>query len=173
MTTLKEQFVIPKRYNTWSMALMGVGILCLIILFITHGAKSDQREQARFWASLLQNSVYFLLMTNAVMFFICATTLAWGGFQISFRRVSEAISTAVPVIGVISVIIMLVLVFGNNHIIYQWADPNQVKASHVLQTKSPFLNKGFFTVWTLVIVSLWWLSVRKCATFPVALMTNL
>src|SRR5438876_2198887 len=161
MTTLKEQFVIPKRYNTWSMALMGVGILCLIILFITHGAKSDQREQARFWASLLQNSVYFLLMTNAVMFFICATTLAWGGFQISFRRVSEAISTAVPVIGVISVIIMLVLVFGNNHIIYQWADPNQVKASHVLQTKSPFLNKGFFTVWTLVIVSLWWLIGAK------------
>src|SRR5215467_11138163 len=111
---LREQFEIPKRYKTWSTALMAVGIVSIIILFITHGAKSDQREQARFWASLLQNSIYFLLTTNAAMFFICATTLAWGGWQISFRRVTEAISTAVPVIGVISVIILFVLVFGNN-----------------------------------------------------------
>ena len=125
--TLKEQFVIPKRYNTWSMGLMAIGILSIIILFITHGAKSDQLNKRRFWGSLLQNSVYFLLVTNAVMFFICATTLAWGGWQISFRRVSEAISTVVPVIGVISIIIMLVLVFGNNHVIYQWADPAESK----------------------------------------------
>jgi hypothetical protein len=159
--TLKEQFVIPKKYNAWSLGLMAVGILSIIILFITHGAKSDEREQARFWASLLQNSVYFLLVTNATMFFICATTLAWGGWQISFRRVSEAISTAVPVIGVISVIIMFVLVFGNNHIIYQWADPDKVKESHELQIKSPFLNKTFFTVWTLVTIILWTLLGAK------------
>jgi len=145
---LREQFEIPKRYKTWSMALMAIGIVSVIILFITHGVKSDQREQARFWASLLQNSLYFLLTTNAVMFFICATTLAWGGWQISFRRVSEAISTAVPVIGVISVIIMFVLVFGNNHLIYQWADPGKVNDSYELKYKSPFLNRGFFAVWT-------------------------
>jgi hypothetical protein len=89
------------------------------------------------------------------MFFICATTLAWGGWQLSFRRVSEAISTVVPVKGIISIIIMFVLVFGNNHVIYQWADPEKVKESHALQTKSPFLSKGFFAVWTLVTISLW------------------
>ena len=135
---------------------MAVGVLCVIILFITHGSKSDPHVQARFWASLLQNSLYFLLVTNACMFFICATTLAWGGWQITFRRVTEAVSTATPVIGVISIIIMLVLVFGNNHVIYQWANPENVKESPALQTKSPFLNKGFFTVWTLVIVGLWY-----------------
>src|SRR5689334_22468366 len=155
--SIKEQFVRTKGYNTWSMGLMAVGIVSIIILFVTHGAKSDQREQARFWASLLQNSVYFLLVTNAVMFFICATTLAWGGWQISFRRVSEAISTATPVIGVISIIIMFILVFGNNHVIYQWADPEKVRASHALQTKSPFLNRGFFAVWTITTVLLWYL----------------
>lgn len=153
--TLREQFEIPKRYKTWSMALMAVGIVSIVVLFITHGAKSDQREQARFWASLLQNSLYFLFTTNAVMFFICATTLAWGGWQISFRRVSEALSTAVPVIGVISVVIMFALVFGGNHIIYQWADPEKVKGSYELEYKSPFLNKTFFAVWTIVTVLLW------------------
>jgi len=159
--TLKEQFEIPKRYNTWSLGLMGIGLLCVIILFIGYGSKSDPHEQARFWASLLQNSLYFLLVTNAVMFFICATTLAWGGWQISFRRVSEAISTCTPVIAVISVVIMFVLVFGNNHVIYQWADPQKVRESHALQVKSPFLNKGFFAVWTLITVSLWYVLGSK------------
>ena len=87
---IREQFLIPKRYNTIAMALMAIGILSVIILFITHGAHSDEHERARFWGALLQNSVYFLLVVNAAMFFICATTLAWGGFQMSFRRVTEA-----------------------------------------------------------------------------------
>jgi hypothetical protein len=152
---LKERFIIPKRYSTWSLGLMAVGILSIIILFITHGAKADEHEQARFWGSLLQNSVYFLLLTNAVMFFICATTLSWGGWALTFRRVSEAISAAVPVIGIISGVILLILVFGNNHVIYQWADPEKVKESYALQHKSPFLNKGFFTVWTLITIALW------------------
>src|SRR6476469_4470088 len=127
MASSKDQFIIPKRYNTFSLALMAVGVLSIIILLITHGLNADVHRQARFWGSLLLNSVYFLMITNAVMFFICATTLAWGGWQLSFRRVSEAISTAVPVIGIISIVVMFVLVFGSNHVIYQWADPEHVK----------------------------------------------
>src|SRR6266513_4291844 len=153
--TLKEQFVIPKRYNTWAMGLMAIGILSLIILFITHGAKSDQHEQARFWGSLLQNSVYFLLITNAAMFFICATTLAWGGWQMSFRRVTEAISTAVPVIGTICGVILLLICFGNNHELYHWTDSNLVKGDDALQWKSGFLNKTFFTGWTIFTIAAW------------------
>ena len=53
----------------------------IITLFVHVWHKGDEPEQARFWGSLLQNSVYFLLVTNAVMFFICATTLAWGGWH--------------------------------------------------------------------------------------------
>ncbi|HEX6333603.1 MAG TPA: quinol:cytochrome C oxidoreductase, partial [Flavisolibacter sp.] len=103
---LKETFLIPKRYNLWSMAFMAIGVLAIIILLITHGLSSDDHTSARFWASLLQNSVYFLLVTNAAMFFICATTLAWGSWQLSFSRVSEAVSACVPVIGVITFLIL-------------------------------------------------------------------
>src|SRR5215213_10724006 len=121
--TIREQYVIPKKYNTLSLVLMAVGILSIIILFITTRNTNVSNEElqklnmtveqykthldARFWASLLQNSVYFLLVTNAVMFFICATTLAWGGWQMYFRRVSEAISTCVLVIGIIALIVLL------------------------------------------------------------------
>lgn len=163
---LKEQFETPKKYNTWGLGLMGVGILSVIILFITHGTSSNPQTAARFWASLLQNSVYFLLVVNAVMFFICATTLAWGGFQISFRRVSEAISTCVPVIGVIAFIIMMVLVWGPNHVLYHWADPAVLdpKSPHfddAIKAKSGFLSRGFFTIWTAITIAGWWWLGRK------------
>jgi hypothetical protein len=173
----KERFEIPKRYNTWALGLMGIGILAIIILFITTRNTTVSGEElqrlkmtaeeynahrnARFWASLLQNSVYFLLTVNAVMFFICATTLAWGGFQLSFRRVSEALATCIPVVGVIAFIIMMVLIWGPSHILYEWADPNTVKHDASIEHKSGFLNRGFFTIWTIITIGGWWLLERK------------
>lgn len=161
MMAIREQYLIPKKYNTISLALMGVGILSIIILFITYGASGDEHGVARFWSALLLNSVYFLLVVNAVMFFICATTLAWGGWQITFRRVSEAISACVPVLSIITGIILLAIVFGGNHAIYHWTDAEHVKQDPVLLHKSGFLSKGFFTVWKIITLVGWSLLGRK------------
>jgi hypothetical protein len=158
--TLIDQYVVPKKFNMLSLALMSVGVLSIIILFITHGSSSNQHVAARFWASLLANSVYFLLVVNAVMFFIVATTLAWGGWQRSFSRVSEAISTCVPVIGVIALFVLLALIFGNNHVIYHWAD-DHAQGDPALVGKSGFLNKPFFVIWTIITIVGWWLLGKK------------
>jgi hypothetical protein len=165
-STIKDQFLIPKRYNSWALGLMAVGLISIIILFITHGSKTGHDEEslhenARFWASLLQNSVYFLLVTNACMFFVCALTLAWGGWQVSFRRVSEAIAVAVPVIGLISFIVLMVLVWGPNHTLYHWADPHHVETDPILQHKKGFLDRTFFTIWTAITIIGWWLLGKK------------
>src|SRR5690349_17537051 len=160
-STIKDQFSIPKKYNTLSIALMLVGLVSVIVLLFTHGLKSDQHESARFWASLLYNSVYFLLTVNAAMFFICATTLMWGGWQMSFRRVTEAISTLVPIIGLITFIILMVLVFGDNHTLYHWADTHHAQEDPVLAHKSSFLDKTFFTVWSVITIGGWWLLGKK------------
>ncbi|MEI6947480.1 quinol:cytochrome C oxidoreductase [Paraflavisolibacter sp. H34] len=157
----KDFFEIPKRYNSISIVLMLVGILSLIILFLTHGTSSDDHENARFWGSLLTNSVYFLLVVNMAMFFICATTLAWGGWQLSFRRVTEAISTCVPILGVITFVILMAIVFGGNHAIYHWTDTEHVKHDAALLHKEGFLNSTFYTVWTIITIVGWWLLGRK------------
>jgi len=160
MMLLREKFTVPKRYNTIAYTLMAVGIISIIVLYIyTHsGGPSEEyklRRDARFWASLLQNSVYFLLVTNAAMFFFCATTLAWGGFQMSFRRVTEAISACVPVLGIIAGVVLLSICFSSNHTIYHWADTENVKHDPILLHKSGFLNKGFFAVWTIITIIGW------------------
>ncbi|HEX4850915.1 MAG TPA: quinol:cytochrome C oxidoreductase, partial [Puia sp.] len=109
--SLKENFVIPARYKQWSMGLIAVGVLSLIVGFFVYGNGSEE-QQAHFWSALLQNSVYFLLTVNAAMFFFTATTLAMGGWTLSFRRVTEAISACVPLLGGITFVILMILVFG-------------------------------------------------------------
>lgn len=153
--TIRENYIVPKRFNTIAITLMVIGLLTIVGLYATHGSKDDAHSQARFWGSLLQNSVYFLLVVNAAMFFICATTLAWGGWQMSFRRVSEAISACVPVVGTICGVILLIICFGNNHEIYHWTDAEHVKHDKILSFKSGFLNKGFFAAMTVVTIVLW------------------
>jgi hypothetical protein len=163
---IREKFVVTKRYNTISIALMLLGIIAIVALYIsTHSGGGTIEEKAtkdaRFWASLLQNSVYFLLVVNASMFFICATTLAWGGWQMAFRRVPEAISAVVPVIGVIALAILLSIAFGSNHSIFHWTDGEHVKHDAILNYKKGFLNKNFFAVMTVLTIAGWWLLGRK------------
>ncbi len=149
--SFKEQFEVPARFKTWSMALMGVGVVSLLVGFFLYG-RGDEEHQARFWGTLLQNSVYFLLVVNAAMFFICATTLAMGGWQMAFRRVSEAISVAVIPLGVIALVVLMALIMGHQHHIYHWLTPGDDK---ILKGKSIFLNSTFFTVWTILTIGLW------------------
>ncbi|RZK47627.1 MAG: quinol:cytochrome C oxidoreductase [Pedobacter sp.] len=152
----KDVFAVPNRYRTWSLALIGVGVLSVIVGFFLYG-NGDVHHKTRFWATLLHNSVYFLLICNASMFFICATTLAWGGWQMAFRRIPEAISAAVPVIGVIALVILLAIAFGGHHMthIYHWTDEEAVAGDKILKGKSGFLNLKFFTIWTVLTIGLW------------------
>jgi hypothetical protein len=159
-SSIKYQFNMPGRFRMWSLALLGIGVLSVIVGYFVYGT-GDEHHNARFWATLLHNSVYFLLVVNASMFFMCATTLAWGGWQMSFRRVVEAISTAVPVVGVITLVILLTLVLGHKHHLYHWVDHNVVENDPILKGKSGFLNPTFFIVWTVLAIGLWIVLGRK------------
>jgi hypothetical protein len=152
MSSYKEHFEIPARYKQWSLGLMGVGVLALIVGFILYGTHD---QGTRFWATLLHNSVYFLLITNAAMFFFCAVTLSMGGFILAFRRVTEAVSAAVIPMGIICFVILMCLVFGGHTAIYEWLDKDAVAKDEVLKGKSGFLSVPFFTVWTILTIGLW------------------
>lgn len=152
MSSIKERFVIPGRYKQWSLGLMGVGVLSLIIGFAMYGTHD---QGTRFWAALLQNSVYFLLLVNAAMFFFAAVTLSMGGFVIAFRRVTEAISASVIPIGIITFVILLCLIFGGHTNIYEWLDKDVVAHDEALKGKSGFLSRGFFITWTTLTIGLW------------------
>ena len=149
------QFESPGKMRTWSFALMGVGLAALLIGLFTKGFSSDEHEQAVFWGTLMYNTIFWTLVTNAAMFFICVTTLAMGGWQQSFRRVPEAISTLVPIFGSITFAVLIYVVFSHKHHIYHWVDAEAVAADPILNGKKGFLNPTFFLIWSTLTIGFW------------------
>ncbi|WP_207497281.1 quinol:cytochrome C oxidoreductase [Aridibaculum aurantiacum] len=155
-STIREHFEVTGKMKTWSYGLMAIGLLAFIIGLVTKGMSHDPHEQGIFWGTLLYNSVFFLLITNASMFFICVTTLAHGGWQVAFRRVPEAISAIVPIFGLITFLILMFILFGlghgDHHPIYHWLHP---EGDEILMGKSGFLNVTFFVIWSFLSIAGW------------------
>ena len=156
---MNNHFEIPGSYKKWTMGLMIVGALTLLIGFLVlhpfQGNHGENLDSTRFWAVLLQNSIFWLLLANTGMFFICICTLAMGGWQVAFRRVPEAISSLVPVLGIITLLILLAIIFGHRYDIYTWMDSNVVATDKVIHGKKGFLNVGFFLLFSVLAVGLW------------------
>lgn len=163
---MDHQFQLPGSYKKWTYGLIGAGVIALLYGFImfhpfAHAGHGENVNSTRFWAVLLQNSVFFLLVVNAAMFFICVTTMAMAGWVVAFRRVSEAISSVVPILGVLTFVILMAIVFGGRTDIYHWLDKEAVAKDHILSGKSGFLSVKFYTIWSFLTIFLWWFLGKK------------
>lgn len=166
---MNHHFELPGSYKKWTLGLIIAGIVALLYGFIflhpfAHGGHGENVGSTRFWAVLLQNSVYWLLTVNAAMFFMCVTTMAMGGWQIALRRVPEAISSVVPILGIITFIILMAIVWGGRTDIYHWLDTEAVSHDKILNGKKGFLNPVFFTIVSAVAIGLWYLLGKKMRT---------
>ncbi|MEZ5045511.1 MAG: quinol:cytochrome C oxidoreductase [Chitinophagaceae bacterium] len=158
---LNQQFTIPSKLKTTSLVLLGIGILTLLAGVIILLMKGDVMAQTRFWAVLLQNSVFFLLICVASIFILSATSLAQAAWIVSFRRIPEAIGSIVWILGIIAGIVILTLVWTDNFHIYHWLEPGNIPHNKLNALKNFFLSKPFFTIWTILTIALWgWLGVK-------------
>ncbi|MEP6948218.1 MAG: quinol:cytochrome C oxidoreductase [Ginsengibacter sp.] len=166
---MDNQYVNPAGYKRLTAGLMITGLLALIcgIIFLNPGAGShgDNLNSTRFWAVLLQNSLFWMFLVNTATFFIVISILAMAGWQVAFRRVSEAISSLVPILGLLTLIIVLSIVFGHRSDIYPWLDNEMVKHDEVLKGKSGFLNPTFYTIASVTCIALWSLVSKKLRDF--------
>jgi len=165
---MNERFEIPASLKRTSMALLGVGVLTLVlgIVLLLGGNAMDK---TRFWAVLLHDSVFFTMITTASVFIQAAASLAQGSWIVAYRRVPEAIGANVWLFGMIAAIVMFLIVFvfridGKNPI-YEWVTPGN---DEVLLHKSPFLNTGMFVGFTLVTIGLWAFFGRKFRALSIA-----
>ena len=167
---MNEQFVIPSRLKTMSLALIGIGVLTLIIgAVVLLGSSGDlaQFDKIRFWNGLLHNSVFFLLISVASVFILAATSLAQGGWIVAYRRIPEAIGANVWLFGAIAATVLLLTAFvfriNGESPIYEWmtAYDGHGKVDELVKGKSNFLNGGMFAGFTLVTIGLWAFFGRK------------
>ena len=157
---MNQSFELPGNYKKWTMGLLIVGAIALLYGFIMYhpfspAGHNENINGTRFWAVLLQNAVYWLLIVNASMFFIGVTTLAMGGWQVALRRVPEAISSVVPVLGAIAFLILMAIVWGGHDDIYHWVNKETVANDKIIKGKSGFLNPVFFSVFSAITIFLW------------------
>lgn len=156
---MNNKYVTPAIYKKWSTGFMVAGLLTLVlgVIFLNPAAGShgDNVNSTRFWAVMLQNSLFWLLLVNTSTFFIVISTLAMGGWQTAFRRVAEAVSSMVPIIGGLTLVIILSIVFGHRTDIYPWLDKEMVAHDEVLKGKSGFLNPTVYSIASIVCVALW------------------
>ncbi|MCO6496527.1 MAG: quinol:cytochrome C oxidoreductase [Chitinophagaceae bacterium] len=162
---MDNRYVTPAAYKKSYMAFIGIGILTLILGFVFlnpfAGAHGDNVNSTRFWAVLVQNSTYWMLLVNVALFFIVISTLAQGGWNAAFRRVNEAITSVIPVMAIITFIILLCVVVGGRYDIYHWLDGEAVAHDELLNHKKGFLNAGVFLGFTFVVLFLWSYLGRK------------
>ena len=163
---MDHQFQLPGSYKKWTYGLIAVGLVALLYGVFRfqpwiHSHHGSHVDATRFWAVLLQNSTFFLLVVNAAMFFICVTTMAMAGWVVAFRRVSEAISSVVPILGILTFVILMAIVFGSRTDIYHWLDKEAVANDPILKGKSGFLSVPFFTIWSFCTIFLWWFLGKK------------
>jgi hypothetical protein len=169
---MNDRFEVPGRLRNTSVALIGVGVLTLIIGMVTllMGKNVTDFDRARFWLTLLHDSVFFTLITTVSIFVMAAVALAQGSWIVAFRRVTEAIGANVWIFGTIAAVVMFLIVFtfrdahGVNSI-YKWVTPGDDK---ILLGKSPFLNKGMFVAFTLITIGLWSFFGRKFRSMSLA-----
>lgn len=148
---LDEKFVFPDKVKKFCYALMGLGVIALIYGFIAyHGEHSH-----RFWANILLNNVFFLLISLGGLFFVCANYVGKSGWYSIIKRIPEALSAYLP----IGALLMLTTLIGL-HEIYHWShegitDPASPNYDEVIAGKSAFLNVPFFATRMIVFLGLW------------------
>ena len=158
---LNQEFKVPAKLKTTSLTLLGIGIVTLLAGLVFLLMKGDQMAQNRFWAVLLQNSIFFLLISLASVFILSATSLAQAGWIVSFRRIPESIGSVVWVFAIIVGVILMAIVWTNNTQIYRWLDPAYNPKNSLNALKNFFLSKSFFTFWTILTLALWgWFGVK-------------
>lgn len=165
---MNERFEIPARLRNTSFALMAIGLLVLVIGGMTM-LGGDHYDKTRFWLVLLQNSVFFVLISVASVFIQAAASLAQGGWIVAYKRVPEAIGANVWLFGTIAAIVLIYIATGfsvdGHNTIYHWVHPEGDK---ILEGKSAFLNTKMFIGFTLVTIGLWAFFGRKFRALSIA-----
>jgi len=144
-----NQFIFESRQRTLFGVMMLIGVISLVITYM-----GDDPYHTRFWSNVLHNSVFFTGIGLLALFMLAAKITAWSGWHTLFKRVWEAFSLFL-IVGVVLMTIIAIGIWAGWHHLYHWADQEAVAADTVLQGKSSFLNKGWYTFGGLIIMGVW------------------
>ncbi len=105
---------------------------------------------SRFLHSYLVSFCYFLTVALGGLFFVLVQHLMRAGWSVVVRRIAEALSTNLLLLGVLAIPILLGL--GE---LYHWAEPGAADHDPLIAHKAAFLDPTFFTVRVVIYFVVW------------------
>jgi len=150
-----NQFTFEGSQKRLFLGMIAVGLACMAATFLF----DDDALHTRFWTNFLHNTVFFTGIAFVILFFYCASTLAYAGWFVNFKRVFEAYSLYLPV-GLGFLLVIIAGIWGHFHHLYHWTDPSLLEVGgpnydKVVAGKSGFINKNWYTFGTLITVGIW------------------
>jgi NNP family nitrate/nitrite transporter-like MFS transporter len=122
--------------------MLGIGVLGF--------AAGVYTDDARVWASFLQNAFFFLTLALGGMVFVCINRAANAGWDTAIRRVPEAMMSYLP----FGAVAMLILFFGRN-VLYEGLRTTFEYDGKPMVFKNTWLNPTFFFTRMVVFLGLW------------------
>ncbi|MEM7102652.1 MAG: hypothetical protein AAF502_05905 [Bacteroidota bacterium] len=148
-----NQFTFTGKLRTYTLAMVAIGLISLVI-----GLTGDS-SGARIWSNVLHNSIFFLGISFMLLFLLCAKSLAYSGWQTTFKRMWEAAIMFIPVGVVLMLIVGLGAALGWHHL-YHWTDaeafdPNSPKYDEIMAGKAAFLNLKWYIGGAILFGAYW------------------
>ena len=132
-----KKFEPSQTLKTVALALTAIGAVGFAFGFL--------RNPERMWPAYLVAYFFVSCLGLGGLFFVAINHMAKAGWSVSIRRISEGMSSFIPVMVGGSLVLLLGL-----KTLYPWANPEEVAHSHLLQMKSAYLNTGFLIVRLLI-----------------------
>lgn len=175
-TDMNNNYTFTTKTRNITFGLMAIGLITIIIGFLTDhgpdGVNPEEYHHTRVWANLLVNGWFFMGIGLLATFFMALQYAAEVAWSVAVKRVYEAVSSYLPIGGIIMI---LILVAGQLHLhhLYHWMDsdiykefledgttPNP-KYDAIIAGKGGYFATWFFWLRTLLYVGVWCLFQRN------------
>lgn len=124
-----------------------VGLVLFLVAAFTDSADYGTLHHGlnqRIWSNVLINGFFFFAISLAMLFFMVVHNVSESSWTIVFKRVFEAVISALPYMAVVIVIVLAAGHFFHLHHLYHWMDADAVAHDHLLNHKAPFFEKSFY-----------------------------
>jgi hypothetical protein len=152
---LKLTYEFPSKLKTATFAMMGIGALLTIVAFVMDSGPEGYWHN-RFWANILINAFFFMGIGLGATFFMALTYGSEAYYATAFKRVTEAVSTWLPVAAVVLLVVIFMSEMGVNKL-YFWMTEEAKSDEKVMGKMAYFGHTGHWFFWLRAIgfVSVW------------------
>src|SRR3990167_2870449 len=139
-----SEFRLRVASSRWIQLCLAIGIIALVGAGLV--------DTSRFWSNLLLISYLLLGMGLAGTFFVALQYMSGASWGVAFRRVPEALSSALPV-GAIG----LLAIFFLHPSLYPWTHAGAAGGEALTGFKAAWLSLPFFWARSVFYLPLWFL----------------